>query len=142
MMTGGGGVNSALYLLAGLGGAVAASLAGVAPAQAAQSFACTFNMVCVAGRDCVVLDAVTATLTGDGDEWVLTSGDGKSARFRPLEAAPEGTLRLITTELDPDAAAAAMLSISDTGRAFLSTQGNFPDLGAVTHLGTCLSEDG
>jgi hypothetical protein len=66
-----------------------------------------------------------------------------SPRNAPLLVrAPEGTLQWTTSELYPELKAGARLSISETSRAILSTHGNFPNLGVLTHLGSCTSEDG
>ena len=131
-------MNTALHLVSGL----AIALPVATQSFAADTFGCTFTQECIDDTPCKARDGMTATLTRNNNTWVVTPPDGQPIRFTDLPGAPEGTLRLITTEIDLDADAAAMLSISDTGRAILSIHGNFLSLGVVTHLGTCMPKDG
>jgi hypothetical protein len=127
--------NSVLYA-----GTVALAFSAAPPVYATQTLACTFTKECIAGEPCEARDGLTASLDHDGQGWVMTTGDGAIATFDKLAGAPAGTMRLISTDLDPDASAAALLSVDETGQAIMSVQGYFPGLGAVTQLGQCTPE--
>ncbi len=116
------------------------AFASAMPGYATQSYICSFTKECIAGSPCELRDDLTAELRHDAQAWVMTVPDGTIATFSELTGAPKGTLRLISRDIDTDAAAIALLGVSQTGRAILSVQGYFPGLGAVTQLGKCLPE--
>lgn len=118
-------------------GVLALTFAGAPAVFAEQALVCTFTKECITGSPCEARDDLTAGLDHDGQGWVMTLPDGASATFSELAGAPKGTLRLISTDLDPDASATALLSVAEDGQAILSVQGYFPRLAAVTQLGKC-----
>lgn len=129
----GGGVNPALHIVIGLG----LGLSAASAALAGQAYSCTFTKECIAGEPCEARDDLPVGMAHEGTEWVMTMPDASSAGFRELAGAPAGSLRLISTDIDRDASAVALLSVSGTGQAIMSIQGYFPSLGALTLLGQC-----
>ena len=114
------------------------TLTGAPPAMAAESYICVFTQECIGAQPCDTDIRLSATLGHAGGTWSMTGDDiDNPIRFDELRGAGNGGLRLVSTGLDPDAGATAMLSIFPGGQAFLSTHGNFPTPGVVTHLGIC-----
>ena len=101
-----------------------------APA-AAQSYACTFQ---------IENFAYAVTLRPAQGNWEFVMETGTIAHFRPIGTAAEGTLHLFSDDIDPDAGAIALLTLDETGRAFVSTHGHFPNLAARTFPGECTKD--
>ena len=110
-------------------------------AGAAQSaLSCTLNAGC-GTSDCGADAEISATLESSGDGWRLRSNSEIAGSFREIGAAP-GTRHFVSTDIDPDAGAAALLSVFDDGRALLSLHGTFMVPTAETYGGRCTAETG
>lgn len=127
------------YHLLAATGLVLPLLAGH-PAEAARSLECIFDRECIADTPCQNRDPLPASMIETGNSWEFLLPQGDMAHFTAIRAPAERRF-FVSTDLDPDADAVAMLTISEGGEALLTFHGNFPDLGVVTHTGTCLPEN-
>lgn len=112
-------------------------LAAAVPAAAGAAYACTFHSECILGKPCDDGRDLTARLDSLGAEWTLSLPDMAPVRFHDISSGAGQNLHLATAEIDPDADAAALLTIAADGAALLTVQGSFPSLSAVTHIGRC-----
>ena len=121
-------------------GAVAVLIVLPAIANAASSYTCAFNEGC-GTADCGADAAITATLEASDDGWHLHTQSEVAGTF--TEIANESTARhFVSTDIDPDAGAAALLTIFDTGVAMMSLHGTFVTPMGQTYSGECTAETG
>ena len=136
----GGRVNPALQIVSAVVmlPLASASLAG-------EGFGCTFTQECISGGTCKAREGLGTVLTRTGGTgstgWIVSMPDGQPIEFTEIEGAREGTIHLVSSDIDPGADAAAMLTIGADGQAVISTHGYFPNLSVATHLGTCVPKD-
>ncbi|SDC06272.1 hypothetical protein [Ruegeria marina] len=109
--------------------------------MAGDLYRCQFDRECMPGQECRTDAGFPALVARDGDGWQVTLTPGTAAIAFAWLSAGDGMLHLVSAQTDPMATAATLLSIAPDGTAMVSTHGNFHIPGAVTHLGTCISED-
>lgn len=115
---------------------------GGAQGLAAETYTCDFTRECIGDELCHATSLAGTTFRRSGEAWVVEIPGSPPVGFTEMGVAREGAIRVVSNDIDPDADAAAMLSVAQSGKAILSIHGYFPELGVVTHLGTCLPEGG
>jgi hypothetical protein len=115
-----------------------AGAAAAAPGDR-QAIACALNEGCgtvdCGGQEAIL--SVDLAPAEEADGWVLRSNGDIAGKFREIET-PAGTAKhLVSTDIDPEAEAAALLSIFPDGEAVLTVHGAFPSLGTSSWVGQC-----
>jgi hypothetical protein len=116
--------------------AAALPVAGVA----ATALSCTLNAGC-GTSDCGADAEISATLEPSGDGWILRSNSEIAGRFSEI-GETSGTRHFVSTDIDPDAGAAALLSVFANGVALLSLHGTFMVPTGEIYNGRCTAETG
>ncbi|TDK45075.1 hypothetical protein [Antarcticimicrobium luteum] len=117
------------------------ALASAMPAGAATAYACVFPSECILGKPCETGRDLAARLDSDGGGWSFGAAGMDPVRFQEIAPGGVGSLHLVSSGIDPDADAAALLTITEDGTALLTVQGDFPSPSAVTHVGSCTEEE-
>ena len=107
-------------------------------AAAAEQFTCSFTEGC-GTFDCGADAPFNATLVPGATGWVLMLKDETIGTFTEFDSS-EAARHFVSSDIDPDAGAAGLLSIFKDGTAFLSLHGDFMTPSAQTHSGQCTLE--
>ena len=117
---------------------LAPALALMPSLLAAEQFTCTFDKGC-GTSDCGADAPFSASLAPAPTGWVLVMKDETLGTFTEFDSS-ETARHFVSSDIDPDAGAAGLLSIFANGAAFLSLHGNFMTPSAQTHTGRCTLE--
>ncbi len=138
-----GGVNPALrHLAMKVAVGFCAMVLAPSPAFAGERYVCTFTTECVATSPCDPNVNHTVELIAAGRGWDMIIEGQEPVEFIELPSSGDVERHMVAIDIDPTTGGTSMLSIGSDGMAVLSIHGNFPSLGAVTHLGTCTTGDG
>jgi len=112
------------------------------PVLALERFECAFTRECVGtDRPCKDVDYSGLVLERRADGWHLWGQDETDFWLAPVPGGDDEFRSWISTTLDPDTRAAALLSVFGDGQAFLSMHGIFMTPEETTQTGTCRRKD-
>ena len=117
---------------------IAAVMLAASAAMAAGPYRCTLAKGC-GTSDCGSDAPVEATLTPTREGWVLASQSDIAGTFAEIMG-DGGTRHFVSVDIDEGAGATALLSLFDTGAAFLTIHGTFMAPSAGTYSGQCTRE--
>jgi len=138
MVCKGGGLYPALRVVFGL----SIWLPVASQASAADTYTCTFTKECIGAKPCDPDISHNVDLTRANRGWMMVMEGQEPIEFIELPSSGDIELHALSIEFDTIAGGSSMLSVDQDGAAILSTHGNFPSLGVVTHHGTCMPKDG
>ena len=111
-------------------------------ASEARGYDCLLHQTCTAAEQPCDTGALRLSLRQEQDGWTASAPPDVSARFAAVGNAGSDLLNLVSADIDTDAGAAALLTISSQGEALMTIHGDFfGSPGRITLDGACTEEN-